>query len=666
MPLRGSNKAPKFSGCTEDITHYLEDVKQLCIEASLDTGKDKIHWVIHYADHNEAEFWSTLDTATDGFNDWDAFSKELLNYYPGALVKDRCYTKADLKTLLYHQVQKLMGSLEDLGKYVREFRRILGLIQKKKKLPEDYINKKFLEGFPLRFRNSLLTRLQLSDLDHDIDEPWEFDIVYKHANYLLSGAKRNLPQPDSSALFPQNSAPSSSPAIPTILKREYVHVAQQPIPTPPPQQGQEGQFCRSFNPRCFFCGGTDGHRTAECALCHEYVQAGKCSLIGGRVFMPDGSDIPRTAAGRNFKEKIDNFLAMRDSIIASANLVSVQRPSQQSTSSRGHETPPHLVSTMFSSNEDVSEYQVDLHPSSYLVDENLEEDADEEDQRALARAYAQVEELKNAIKKKKTACFDSIEVPVHPNPASSSEAPTAGKTLVAPNLTDPRKLKPSTNSAPQFRYQSSFDEAAATKRIVNQVLDAKMEISTKDLLAVSPEIRKQIRELAATKKITIGSLETASDMTPSAAWASYEQYWVRDTEGKCVGLATAPLHAVDGILMDKLHVECILDSGCQVVALRRELWEALEAPLHTDMTMTLEAANQSKESTLGVIENATLRIGNVEAHLQIQVVDRTPFDLLLGRPFFCLLSSVLHDFPDGEQSLEICDPNSGKQVLILT
>ncbi|KIO06293.1 hypothetical protein M404DRAFT_24574 [Pisolithus tinctorius Marx 270] len=121
MPLRGSNKVPKFSSHTEDITCYLEDVEQLCIEAGPDTGKDKIHWVIHYANHNKAEFWSTLDAATDSFNDWDTFSKELLNYYLGASVKDHCYTKADLKTLLYHQVQKLMGLLEDLGKYVWEF-----------------------------------------------------------------------------------------------------------------------------------------------------------------------------------------------------------------------------------------------------------------------------------------------------------------------------------------------------------------------------------------------------------------------------------------------------------------------------------------------------------------------------------------------------------------
>ncbi|KIO06239.1 hypothetical protein M404DRAFT_24969 [Pisolithus tinctorius Marx 270] len=125
--------------------------------------------------------------------------------------------------------------------------------------------------------------------------------------------------------------------------------------------------------------------------------------------MPDGSDIHRTAAGWNFKEKIDNFLAMCNSIITSANLVSVQCPSQSSNSSRGHDTPPHLVSMMFFTNEESAEFQVKLHPSSYLINEELENNANEEDQRALARAYVQVEELKNNIKKKKAAHFNSVE-----------------------------------------------------------------------------------------------------------------------------------------------------------------------------------------------------------------------------------------------------------------
>ncbi|KIK24235.1 hypothetical protein PISMIDRAFT_36849, partial [Pisolithus microcarpus 441] len=124
-------------------------------------------------------------------------------------------------------------------------------------------------------------------------------------------------------------------------------------------------------------------------LCQEYVRQGKCVLIGSKVFMKDGSDIPRSAAGWNFKEKIDNFLALRE----------------------GRDTPPHLVNTMFFGSEDSAEFQVEVHPSSYLVDQEIEDNADEEDKRALARAYAQVEELKNAIKRKKPARFDGVEIP---------------------------------------------------------------------------------------------------------------------------------------------------------------------------------------------------------------------------------------------------------------
>ncbi|KIK18723.1 hypothetical protein PISMIDRAFT_14158 [Pisolithus microcarpus 441] len=266
--------------------------------------------------------------------------------------------------------------------------------------------------------------------------------------------------------------------------------------------------------------------------------------------MKDGSDIPRSATGQNFKEKIDNFLALRESIMALANLVSIQSPGT-ALSSRGRDTPPHLVNTMFFSSEDSAEFQVEVHPSSYLVDQEIEDNADEEDKHALARAYAQVKELKNAIKRKKPARFDGVEIPTHHphnappsnpapvnNTASTSKNPTlSNKNIANPpprnNAANPSNSKPQSNSTPQFHYQSGFDKAATTKCLMSQVLGAKIEISTQDLLAVSPEIHKQIKEMAMTKKIAIGSLETTLETSSSSTWASYEQYLVKDTEGKC-------------------------------------------------------------------------------------------------------------------------------------
>ncbi|KAI6105240.1 hypothetical protein EDD16DRAFT_1714041 [Pisolithus croceorrhizus] len=119
MPLRGSNKAPKFLGKTEDICAYFEDVDQICTDMGITNNRVKIRWAICYADRNESELWSSLDSAMG--DDWGDFTREVTSFYPGANVKGQQYTKADLETLLHHQVQKPMSSLEDLSKYMWEF-----------------------------------------------------------------------------------------------------------------------------------------------------------------------------------------------------------------------------------------------------------------------------------------------------------------------------------------------------------------------------------------------------------------------------------------------------------------------------------------------------------------------------------------------------------------
>lgn len=61
------------------------------------------------------------------------------------------------------------------------------------------------------------------------------------------------------------------------------------------------------------------------------------------------------------------------------------------------DVPPHMANTMFFGLEPESEWQLDIHPSSYMIDEGSGEDTDEEDWEALTRAYAQVEEVHSAI-----------------------------------------------------------------------------------------------------------------------------------------------------------------------------------------------------------------------------------------------------------------------------
>ena len=71
------------------------------------------------------------------------------------------------------------------------------------------------------------------------------------------------------------------------------------------------------------------------------------------------------------------------------------------------------------------------------------------------------------------------------------------------------------------------------------------------------------------------------------------------------------------------------------------------------------STNTSTESTLSVVKNLCLDFGAGEIRLQAQVVLRANFDLLLGRPFHCLLSTSTEDFLDGSQTIMLRDPNSG-------
>ncbi|KIM64385.1 hypothetical protein SCLCIDRAFT_23418 [Scleroderma citrinum Foug A] len=274
---------------------------------------------------------------------------------------------------------------------------------------------------------------------------------------------------------------------------------------------------------------------------------------------------------------------------------------------------------MFFGLEPESEWQLDIHPSSYMIDEGSGEDADEEDREALARAYAQVEEVRSAIRKKKQVHFDGVEVPVcHPTagslkgtmpavsdasassswvsppvpsePAMPTPAPqqrqsgTAIGVTASTSMTGSTPNKQAGASQQQFKYQSPMEDPAVAQRLLERLLDVQVTVLARELLSVSIDMHKMVHKLIATKRVAVASLETSST-PPSDLWLKYEEFIVRDDEGHVVVKTSLPLCALDGTLNDRLQ-------------------EALGVPVWPDLATMLEAANKSKEDTLGVVENA--------------------------------------------------------------
>ena len=128
-----------------------------------------------------------------------------------------------------------------------------------------------------------------------------------------------------------------------------------------------------------------------------------------------------------------------------------------------------------------------------------------------------------------------------------------------------------------------------------------------------------------------------------------------------------PLHALEAKIPGSCHsLMGILDSGSEVVAMPKHVWEELRLPLCSDHVLQMTSANTSIDLTIGVLENLALDFGTGEVLLQVQIIGRANFDLLLGQPFHCLMSVTTEDSPDGTQLIMLCDPNMGKQYALPT
>lgn len=114
-------------------------------------------------------------------------------------------------------------------------------------------------------------------------------------------------------------------------------------------------------------------------------------------------------------------------------------------------------------------------------------------------------------------------------------------------------------------------------------------------------------------------------------------------------------------------VECILDSGSQIVSCSVD--KAHELGLSWDPTarITMMSANGEEQSTLGLARDVPVAIsGGITVYLQMHIVQNTSYDVLLGRPFEVLLSAEIRNEADGRQTLEVTCPNTGKRIAMPT
>ena len=150
-----------------------------------------------------------------------------------------------------------------------------------------------------------------------------------------------------------------------------------------------------------------------------------------------------------------------------------------------------------------------------------------------------------------------------------------------------------------------------------------------------------------------------------------EQYLNSLAEGEdprpiLVARESVALRTVFPVIHKSGKAEVLLDTGSQICSMDSDVARNLGISWDPDVVIHLQSANRTVEKTLGLARNVEFDFGGVMAYIQLHIIRRPAYSVLLGRPFDVAMSSEVSNHTSGDQNLTLKDPNTGRRLTIPT
>ena len=266
---------------------------------------------------------------------------------------------------------------------------------------------------------------------------------------------------------------------------------------------------------------------------------------------------------------------------------------------------------------------------------------------------------------------------------------------------------------PGFKNKAPLQVDEAAKKLLQDLLRNPISISAERLLNVSEPMRQELKKMLTKKRLENKTVTLAADVEviesedlmadpeplevntisidklPSASFEittedmdgvpkgsivisdPVVQYLSTLQPGEkpksiIVARESQSLRAVYPLINHVGKVESLLDGGSQIVSMLRAVAVELEITWDPDITVQMQSANRTLEQTLGLAKNVPFLFGHITVYLQVHVIDKPAYKVLLGRPFDTLTESEVKNARDGGQSLTLTDPNTGERCVMHT
>src|SRR5882672_409914 len=399
------------------------------------------------------------------------------------------------------------------------------------------------------------------------------------------------------------------------------------------------------------------HFLNHCPILLEYIQARKVIRnVQNMVMLSSGDPIPSNPTNRPWAARIDEFYARNPQLLPQESTPHIQVNFVANfLEDKGTDQAKNDGSNLFAHLEPFNEEEEQLGSLGSRANP---------DRAQLGRYIEVLQARQNEMPSEKKQTNLQKSTPnqaTRPTNASSAEktysapkaqVPSSKPLPAAPALSGPAAI-------PQFKYAAPVESNVDVAAIINQVLSEKVHLSVEELLALAPEVRRHFKETMTTKRLPALPVEAmAAHMVSSYSMdVNHEQLSAK---------LTLPLRMIEVTLDSAITVTGIINSGCQVVIIRRVIWERPGTPMKHEQVMFMESANGQSNATMGTIPSICFLVGEVSLYCSVQVVKEVPFKCLLGLPFTSLASTQCQEFLDGNTHLSFTDPNTGTSITVPT
>ena len=476
---------------------------------------------------------------------------------------------------------------------------------------------------------------------------------------------------------------------------------------------------------CNFCGGP--HYIRECTKVEELIRDGKCKRnTEGKVVLPSGAYVPRDIPGTLLSERIEEWHRRNPNQLAAVALFhTIDKP--KSLSSTSTQFPVATLPLQLSTSDRIATIEAELYnlrarnPKFIPLIRTRAQKArtpmdgivDEEDDAAIkaARQPQIVEVADEEQSSDKQVVQESIvnpqpdPIPEHPykNAKDAAYTPPTDRNVGAPVKVPVNTKK----NDPAYKTLPAVHDPAIAADVYKRSMETPITITQRELLSLSPEVRSQVREVTTTRRMpTIPQLisqnslnlenelsEEDSTTPPAETLISrpccvhkrvppkgaiivddpIERYYrslqpgeAPDPDRLIIAKESSAVRSIFAVIDSTQRKECILDPGCQIVAMSEDTCHDLSLVYDPAIKLNMQSANGNTDWSLGLSRNVPFTIGAITLYMQVHIIRSPAYDILLGRPFDILTESIVRNFANEDQTVTITDPNTGQQYTIPT